>query len=153
MVLALQDKMRLIGPGAWGGVSALIPPVALLALSVMAIGRRVRKRSPANSGRARLAAWLAALLATVAAATLVAGVAATVEVSEMVLLFGFVPWTRLGAAAGSLAGLAGAVAVVLTARARLKHRLPIVALLGYLLTGGAAISLSAFLLYWDLGPL
>ena len=50
------------------------------------------------------------------------------------------------------AGLFGLAALVLTIRARMKDRLPIGTLTGFLLTGLAAVGLSSFLLYWDLGP-
>ena len=68
------------------------------------------------------------------------------------LLFGLVPWARWGALAGLLAGIAGIGAVVLTVRAQMTQKLPIGTLLGFLLTGLAAISMSVFLIFWGLGP-
>ena len=36
--------------------------------------------------------------------------------------------------------------------ASMKAKLPIGTVIGFLLTGLAAVGLSSFLLYWDLGP-
>jgi hypothetical protein len=76
----------------------------------------------------------------------------TYKSSEILLLFGLVPWAKYGALAGLLAGIAGIGAVVLTVRAHMKHKLPVGTLLGFLLTGLAAISMSVFLISWGLGP-
>jgi pimeloyl-ACP methyl ester carboxylesterase len=151
-VRALDDTKRLIGPGVWLGVSALMPAIGFLVLTVAPIGRRIDRRSPAPAGWARVATWLASFLVVTSIATLGAAVAATHKSSDILLLFGLVPWARWGAVAGLLAGLAGIAAVERTVRAHLRERLPIGTLLGFLLTGLAAISWCVFLLVWDLGP-
>jgi hypothetical protein len=63
-----------------------------------------------------------------------------------------VPWATWGALAGLLAGIAGVVTVFRTVRTHLSQRLPIGTLLGFLLTGLAAISLCVFLFAWGMGP-
>jgi H+/Cl- antiporter ClcA len=63
-----------------------------------------------------------------------------------------VPWARIGAVAGLLGGLFGIAAVAFIIRERRKEKLPIGTVVGFLLTGIAALGLSTFLLYWDLGP-
>jgi uncharacterized membrane protein len=63
-----------------------------------------------------------------------------------------VPWAWFGAVVGLFAGLLGIAVIVVTVRARLNTKLPIGTLLGFLITGIAAVGLTSFLLYWDLGP-
>lgn len=75
-----------------------------------------------------------------------------VDTSELLLVFGLVPWANFGAWGGLLAGLLGLGTLLATIRARLRMTLPIGTLLGLLITGAAAVSLSAFLLAWELAP-
>jgi hypothetical protein len=152
MVRALEDRKSLIAPGIWAGSSTLISLVSLLVLTAAPIGRRLDKRLAAPAGRARPVAWLAALLATLAVAVLGSAVGVTAKAFEELLLFGMVPWARFGAIAGLLAGVAGLATVVVTVRAHRRHRLPAGSLVGLLLTGFAALSLSAFLVTWGLSP-
>jgi len=63
-----------------------------------------------------------------------------------------VSWAAIGAWFGVFAGLAGIAALALTVRARLQAGLPNGTLIGFVLTGLAAIGLSAFLMVWGLGP-
>jgi len=149
---AAEDKKSLIAPAAWGGLSVLVVLIAFIFLSVAPIGRLIDKRKGVQTFGARSLAWLAALFGTVAVGTFGAAMAATYDASELLLIFGTVSWAWFGAVAGVLAGLCGVVALVLTIRARRAQRLPIGTLLGLLMTGAAAVSLSSFLLYWDLGP-
>ena len=121
-------------------------------LTVAPIGRRIDRRSPAPAGWARVTTWLAAFLVVVSAAIFGSAVAVTYKSSELLLLFGLVPWAKWGALAGLLAGIAGVAGVVRTVRAHMSQRLPIGTLLGFLLTGLAAISMSVFLIAWGLGP-
>jgi hypothetical protein len=101
------------------------------------------------SGKARFYAWLAATLSVLSVAVFGAAIAVTVEQSELLILFGLVPWARFGAWLGLLAGLA---VIIATVRAQREWALPPGSLLGFLATGTAAVSLSAFLLAWGLGP-
>jgi hypothetical protein len=81
-----------------------------------------------------------------------AAIAVTAEASEMMPLFGFVPWARYGAWCGLAAGLLGLLTLLATYRARREQGLPGSRTIGFTLTGAAAVSLSAFMLYWGLGP-
>jgi len=63
-----------------------------------------------------------------------------------------VGWAAIGAWLGVFAGLAGVVALVLTIQAKRNVALPPGTLIGLLLTGLAAVSLSVFLQVWGLGP-
>ena len=152
LAIAVEDEKKLAGPGAWAGVSAVISLIAFVWLSVAPLGRRIDKRAPVGVSGARWLAWLAAAFATAAAATFGAAVAVTVDASEILVLFGLVPWAWFGAVAGVISGLFGIAALVITVRTRLDRTLPIGTLIGFLMTGAAAVGLSSFLLYWDLGP-
>jgi pimeloyl-ACP methyl ester carboxylesterase len=152
VVKAAEDKKSLIGPGIWAGSSMLIPVIGFLVLTFAPIGRRIDKRPPAPAGWARVTSWLAALFGVISVAVFGAAFAATYKASEVLLFFGLVPWAKWGALAGLLAGIAGIAAVVRTVRAHMSQKLPIGTLLGFLLTGLAAISMSVFLIAWGLGP-
>jgi len=152
LLIAVEDKKKLAGPAAWGGISMIISMFAFLFLSLAAIGRRIDKRQPVDVGGARWSAWLAATFATTATVIFGVAIAVTFDASEILVIFGLVPWAWFGAIAGLLGGLFGAAVIVLTVRARLKGRLPIGTLVGFLMTGIATVGLSSFLLYWDLGP-
>lgn len=149
--MALEDKKSLAGPGAQAGLLLLVSLIALLVLTFAPVVRRIDRRKPAQSAWARLAAWLAAALSVASGAILGGAIAATIASSELLLLFGLVPWARFGAVAGLLAGLAGLATLVLTTRARLKHKLPVSTLIGFVITGLAAVGLSVLLSCWDLG--
>jgi pimeloyl-ACP methyl ester carboxylesterase len=152
VVRAKEDKKSLIGPGIWATTSMLIPVIGFLVLTAAPIGRRIDKRSAAPAGWARVTTWLAAFFVVLSVAIFGAAVAATYKSSEVLLLFGLVPWAKWGALAGLLAGIAGIAAVVRTVHAHLSQKLPIGTLLGFLLTGLAAISMCVFLICWGLGP-
>jgi hypothetical protein len=152
LLIAVEDKKKLAGPAAWGGLSVIISLIAFIMLSIAPIGRRIDKRQPVNVSGARWSAWLAATFATAAVAIIGAAVAVTAEASELLPLFGLVPWAWYGAVAGLLAGLFGIAAIVITVRTRLQRSLPFGTLIGFLMTGIAAVGLSSFLLFWDLTP-
>ena len=72
---------------------------------------------------------------------------------SLLVIFGLVPWAKVGAWSGLLAGLLGLITLIKTLRAHRENRLPFGTMLGLSLTGAAALALSLFLLSWDLGPL
>jgi len=152
IVKAMEDKKSLLGPGIWAGASILIPVIGLLVLTVAPIGRRVDKRRAAPAAWARVTTWFAAFLVALSAGIIGSAIGVTFKSFEALLLFGLVPWARLGAIAGVLAGIAGIATLVLTVRAHRNHKLPVGTLLGFLLTGIAATSFTVFLFCWGLGP-
>jgi pimeloyl-ACP methyl ester carboxylesterase len=152
LLIAVEDEKKLAGPAAWGGISVVISLIAFIWLSVAPLGRRIDKRQPVSVPHARWLAWLAASFGTAAATIIGAAIGVTVDASEILPFFGFVPWAWWGALAGLFAGLSGIAAIVFTVRARMNGKLPIGTLVGFLMTGIAAVGLSTFLLYWDLGP-
>ena len=152
MVKAMNDKRSLAAPGIWLGSSALVSLIAFLVLTFAPVGRFFDRERSTPAFGARTSAWFSAFLATVTLVILGSATAVTFKAFKELLLFGLVPWARYGAWAGVLVGLLGIVTVVLTVRAQTKNKLPIGSLLGFLATGLAATALSAFLLFWDLGP-
>lgn len=151
-VLALENEESLPGVAAWGGASILFVVIGFIVLTFAPLVRRLEKRQPVASGGARLATWGAAFSGTLALAILGAAAGVSYKLSELLLLLGFVGWGAFGAWFGMLAGLLGIVALVLTIRARMADGLPIGTLTGFLVTAASAVSLSAFLIVWGLGP-
>ena len=151
-VLAARDKDELPKVAAWGGLSVFFVLVGFLVLTFAPLVRRFDKRQPAPAGRARIATWVAAFFGAAAVCILGAAAGVSYELSEILLLFGMVGWAAIGAWLGVFAGLAGVVALVLTIQAKRNVALPPGTLIGLLLTGLAAVSLSVFLQVWGLGP-
>ncbi|MGB5492427.1 MAG: alpha/beta fold hydrolase [Woeseiaceae bacterium] len=152
MLLAVEDKKKLAGPAIWGGLSVFVSLIAFIVLSIAPLGRRLDKRKAVDVSGARWSAWLAATFAIAAAAIIGVAFATTAEASEILVIFGLVPWAIYGALAGLLAGLFGIAAIVFTVRTRRVRALPIGTLTGFMLTGIAALGLCTFFLYWGLSP-
>jgi hypothetical protein len=153
LVLFADDKKKLALPAAWAGSSVLVSLIAFLVLSFRPLARWIDRLPPekpaARAGVVRLLAWLSATTAVAAVAIFGAAIALTAKTSELLPLFGFVPWARWGAWLGLVAGVLGLLTVVVAVRQR---RLPRSRMLGFVLTGLAALSLALFLYRWDLGP-
>jgi hypothetical protein len=147
-----EDKKKLALPAAWAGSSIFVLLIAFLVLSFAPVIRWIDKRQAAQVGRARVFAWLSATVSIVAAGIIGGAMAVTAEASEMLLIFGLVPWAQYGAWLGLVAGVLGLVTLLATINARRHGPLPIGTLLGFLLTGTAALGLSSFMLMWGLGP-
>jgi hypothetical protein len=98
-------------------------------------------------------AWVTSLAAVASVVVLGVAAAATAEASELLLVFGMVPWARWGAWLGLLAGVLGLWTIAMAIRARGRVALPAGTLFGLLLTGLAAVGLAAFILIWGLSPL
>lgn len=151
IVLAMENEDDMPKVATWAALSVGPLLVAFLVLTFAPLGRRLNRNTPAPAGGARLAAWITSFLGMAALAVFGAAAGVSFELSEVLLLFGMVPWAAFGAWFGLFAGLAGIVAIVLSVRAR-RGGLPTGTLVGFLITGLSAISLSAFLLAWGLGP-
>ncbi len=151
-LIAVEDQKKLAGPVAWIGISTIVSLFAFFILALGSLGRRIDKRQSIDMPHARLAVWLSASFAMLAIIIIGAAAGVTADASEILLLFGMVPWAWYGAVAGLFAGLAGIAAIGLTIRIRLQRSVPIGTLVGFLMTGLAAVGLSTFLLYWDLTP-
>jgi len=152
MLLVSEDKKKLAIPGSWAGGSVLIVLVAFLVLTFGPPIRWMDGRRGARAGGARVIAWLASTASVAAVGIVGAAVAFTAEKSEMLPFFGFVPWAVYGAWCGLAAGILGLLTLLATYRARREQGLSGSRTVGFGLTGLAAIGLSAFMLFWDLGP-
>ncbi|MDJ0656676.1 MAG: alpha/beta fold hydrolase [Xanthomonadales bacterium] len=148
----LDDKKAVLGPALWAGVPTLILLLGFVILTLAPIGRLIDGRRATPTGGARGMAWLSTLLGLGALGVLGTAAAVTGKKSELLLVFGMIPWASYGAWLGVAAGLAGLVTLVMTLRARRGESLQIGTLLGLLLTGLSAVALSAFLLVFGLGP-
>lgn len=152
LALAEQDRKKLALPGAWLGGSALLALLAFLVLTFSPLIRLAEGRPAILAGAARTWAWLAASASVAAVAILGAAIAVAADTSEVLPLFGFMPWAIYGAWAGLAAGLLGLLTIWAAFRARKLYSLPGSRVIGFTLTGLAAVALSAFLLAWGLGP-
>jgi len=152
LVLLSEDKKKLAIPGGWAGASVLVTLIAFLVLTFSPPLRWLDGRRPIKAGAARVSAWLAATASVAAVGIVGAAIAVTAEASEVMPLFGFVPWARYGAWCGVAAGVLGLLTLLATYRARRERGLPGSRVFGFALTGIAAASLSAFMLFWGLGP-
>jgi pimeloyl-ACP methyl ester carboxylesterase len=152
LVLFTEDKKKLAIPGAWAGLSILVLLVAFLVLTLQPLGRVLGGTALPKAGNARVATWAASLLSVSSVVVFAAAIAVTADASEMLLAFGMVPWAVYAAWLGLLGGLAGLIAVWVTFRTLFRQGLPPGTWFGFVLTGLAAVSLSAFMLSWGLGP-
>lgn len=152
LVLAAEDKKRLAMPGAWLGGSFTITLLAFLVLTGAPLLRHGDDRPVLPAGTARFWSWLAATASVASVAVLAAAIGMTAKSFEALALFGFLPWARVGAWLGLAAGIAGLLSLFTTLRARRLYDLPGNRVAGFSLTGLAAVTLSAGLLFWDLGP-
>jgi hypothetical protein len=150
--LFFEDKKKLLAPGAWAGSAILISVLAFLMLTLAPIGRWMNRSMTTRVGSARTWAWLTSALAVASIATLGAAVAATVQTSELAALFGLVPWARYGAWLGMAAGVVGLLTVIAAFRGRARGRMPTGSMLGFALTGLAAVGLAAFMYCYGLAP-
>ena len=151
-VLYSEDSKKLAVPGAWAGLTILVALIAFLHLTFRPLGRIFGGAKVAPAGRARLAAWLASTLSIASVVVLGAAFAATAEASELLIVFGLVPWGAYGSWLGLLGGLLGLLTIVAAFRTLFRQGLPPGSLAGFVLTGLASISLSAFILSWGLSP-
>ena len=149
LTLAAENRKRLAIPAAWAGVSLLVLLVAFVSLTFGPLVRRFDGRRAEPVGGARVAAWFASTAGLTALGIFAAAIGLTAKQSPMLPLIGFVPWAAWGAWAGVAAGLLGLLTALLAVR---QFRVQPGSAFGFLLTGLAALALSAFLLYWDLGP-
>ena len=152
VALAEEDKKKLAIPGAWAGLSIIISLIAFLQLTFSPLFRWMDRRKVPEAGFARGFAWLAATSSVASVVIIGAAFAATSDASEMVLVFGLVPWARYGAFLGLFAIAIGLATLFTTGSARRRFKLPVSSMLGFLLTGLAAVGLGAFMMVWGLSP-
>lgn len=152
IAIAAEDKKKLLPAASWLGSSVIITLLAFLVLSTSLLLRWADERPAIPAGASRFWTWSAAAASIAAVATLGAAIGLTANSFQGLALFGFVPWAVYGAWAGMAAGLLGIVAIWSTVRARRVYSLPGSRVVGFVLTGIAAIALCLFLIFWDLAP-
>jgi len=152
LALMGEDKKKLAIPGAWLGLSTLIVFIAFVNLTFAPVGRRIDHSRAVDTGGARLYGWLAAALSVLSLGILGAAFAATAEAGELLLIFGLVPWAKIGAWAGVLAGVMGLVTIITILRAKLESPLPFGTWMGLLITGVGALGFGLFLWFWGIRP-
>jgi len=150
--IGAEDRKNLVPAATWLGSSLLMTLSAFLVLTISPLLRWADERPAIPAGGARFWTWTAATASVAAAAILGAAIGVTVSTFQGLALFGFVPWAIYGAWAGLSAGILGIVAIVSTVRARRVYSLPGSRVIGFVLTGLAAVVLSLFLMFWGLGP-
>ena len=149
LVMAEEDKKQLIIPAAWLISSVLVTLIAFLVLTFSPLLRRLDHRRTVPARAARTLAWLSAAVSVATLVTFGVAVAMTLQVSQLLPLLGFAPLARWAAWLGLAAGAVGLLTVVVAVRTR---NLPYSTLIGFALTGFAALGLGLFLYTWDLGP-
>ncbi|MEL7367824.1 MAG: alpha/beta hydrolase [Myxococcota bacterium] len=148
--MAIEDRKSLATPAIWLAVTLLVLIVAFVSMTLTPLGWLIDGRDASMTFGARIAAWFSATMGVGTTAVLGAAAAQTYFQSEAIMLFGMVSWAWYGAAMGLLTGCLGLLTIGLTMRARRLRQVPIATSVGFLMTGGAAISLCAFLIAWDL---
>lgn len=149
-LIAIEDKKKLAGPGSWLALSLLTLLISFIVLSIGPIGRWFDGRESTQTFGARRAAWLTSVAAVLTLVVFAVAASQTVKSSEFLMLFGMVPLGKWGALLGNVTGLLGILTVWLTVRSRLRLPMSAASLVGFLMTGLAAVSLSLFMIVWDL---
>jgi hypothetical protein len=150
--LMAVDRKLLARPASWGGGTAVLLLIGFLVLTFAPLVRRLEGRSPAPAGSARTWAWLASLVGVAAGAVFGAAFAVTAKAGEVLPAFGLVHWAAVAGWLSLVAGVLGLLAIVAAFRARGRAGLPLGSLLGFLLTGLAAVAWACFTVVWGLGP-
>ena len=150
IVMADGKRKRLVAHGTWVGISAA---VSLLGAVMLLVGWSLRILNAERIRYAygtRFVVFLAAATATAYAAGLAGAAYATGQVTEALLLFGFLPWAIWFAWLAPLSVILALIGLVMIWKQR--ERLYRTSWLGLVPVCLAVISLAVAGLYWDLWP-
>ena len=151
LIMADDQKKLLIGHALWAGLSVFVSLLGGAVILVAWAARMINNQRLRYAGGARLFTFLAAGTATAYAAGLGAAVHASSELTEVLLLFGLLPWAMWFA---WLAPVSVALALLgLVQVWRHRQKMPPASRLGLIPVGLAVLSLAAAGLYWDLWPI
>ena len=150
LVLAEENEQRLRAHVIWAGSSGLIVLVGAVVLLVAWSARILNGQRLRFAGGSRLLIFLAAAAATAYAAGLAAAAYATSEITEVMLLFGLLPWAMWFAWLAPLAVLLALLGLIQLWRHR--RQLPPASHLGLVPVSLAVFALAAAGLVWDLWP-
>lgn len=151
-LIATEDKNKLAKPIVWVGVSVLLLVIGLFVHSINWFINRTSEKNPVYVASARPLSWLASVTAVVGLAVFAAAAAATINVTETLILFGLVPWARYGLILVYMAGVMGLVVIYQIIQVRMKAGIAAHLLLGYSANGLAAVCLSLFFISWGVSP-
>ena len=151
LVIADESRRRLVGHATWAGVSAALSFVGAMMLLVSWCLRVINGQRLRYAFGTRFVVFLAAVASAAYAAGLAAAAYATAQVTEAMLLFGFLPWAMWFAWLAPLSVLLALLGLLMVWKQR--KRLYPGSWLGLVPVCLAAISLAAAGLYWDLWPI
>lgn len=151
LVMADERRERLIAHATWAGLSAAISLIGAVLLLLGWCLRVLNGQRLRYAYGTRLVVFLAAAAGSAYAAGLAAAAYATSQVTEVMLLFGLLPWAMWFAWLAPLSALLGLIGLIMVWKQR--KRLYPTSWLGLAPVCLAVISLAAAGLYWDLWPL
>ena len=150
MVMADDKRRRLVAHGTWAGTSAAISLLGAIMLLVAWSLRVLNGQRLRYAYGTRFVVFLAAAAGSAYAAGLAGAAYATGQVTEALLLFGFLPWAIWFAWLAPLSLILAVIGLVLVWKQR--KRLYPTSWVGLVPVCLAVISLAAAGLYWDLWP-
>ncbi len=150
LALMGEDKDRLKQHGIWVGASAGLTLLAALFLPLAWVGRRINGSSVAAAGGSRFLVFLATGLGAAWLIGLGVATYVTSEITELMLLFGMVPWATWIAWLGPASVFFAVLALIQTWRSR--ERIPRGSRIGLMVSCLAVISLGVAGWVWSLWP-
>ena len=151
LIMADENRKRLVAHGTWAGTSAAISLLGAIMLLVAWSLRVFNGQRLRYAYGTRLVVFLAAAAATAYAAGLAGAAYATGQVTEALLLFGFLSWAIWFAWLAPLSLILAVIGLVLIWKQR--KRLYPTSWLGLVPVCLAVLSLAAAGFYWDLWPI
>ena len=151
IVMQAEREQRFNAQMAWAGISWGLSLLGLLVLAMAWLSRRLGSGRIKGAGSTRFLVFLAALAINGHLVGLGLAARSTAQITEVMLLFGLVPWAAWFAWLAPLALVLAAVGLVQGWRYR--ERITASARIGLLLTSMAVASASLFSLLWGLWPL
>lgn len=151
LVMADAQRQHLVWHGTWAGVSAAISLIGAILLLVGWSTRVLNAQRLRYAYGTRFVVFLAAATASAYAAGLGAAAYATSQVTEIMLLFGLLPWAMWFAWLAPLSVLLAVIGLFMVWKQR--KRLYPTSWLGLVPVCLAVLSLAVAGLYWDLWPI
>lgn len=151
IVMQAERERRFYGHMIWAGISWGLSLLGLLVLATAWLSRRLGSARIKGAGSTRFLLFLAALAINSHLVGLGLAARSTAQITEVMLLFGLVPWALWFAWLAPLALLLALVGLVQGWRYR--ERIGASARIGLLMSALGVASASLFSLWWGLWPL
>ena len=119
-LIATEDKNKLAKPFVWVSVSVLLLVIGLFVHSINWFINRTSEKNPVYVASARPLSWLASVTSVIGLAVFSAAAAATINVTETLILFGLVPWAKYGLILVYIAGVMGLIVIYQIIQTRMK---------------------------------